>query len=198
MRGSNGGPKPAPVGAHGHAPLGRGRTGPKTEKGRAIASRNALKHGITSSDPVIAGMERQSDWRRHLDGIVASLAPEGELERALAERVALLLWRLRRVARYELAVINSQGEGAALSIDRRAGNPTAPAVEVGHDVARAGRGLQPGQDQLRGWRRGESLEGRHGEAGLGTREECATRHGAIVADGHRRTWARQRRSAWCA
>ena len=78
-------------------------------------------------------MERQSDWRHHLDGIVASLAPEGELERALAERVALLLWRLRRVARYELAVINSQGEGAALDLaiaDRYLQSRPSPGEEI--------------------------------------------------------------------
>jgi hypothetical protein len=80
------------------------QTGPRTRAGKEVASRNALSHGITSPSPVLAGMEREADWRRHLNGIVDGLAPEGDLERALAERVALLLWRLHRITRYEVAV----------------------------------------------------------------------------------------------
>ncbi len=83
-----------------------------TEEGRAAVKANALSHGITSTAPVIAGMESQSAWRSHLDGIVASLSPEGDLEEALAERVASLLWRLRRVTRYEVAVTVRQVQGA--------------------------------------------------------------------------------------
>ncbi|OGO52031.1 MAG: hypothetical protein A2148_05285 [Chloroflexi bacterium RBG_16_68_14] len=57
-------------------------------------------------------MEQESDWRRHRDGIVASLTPEGQLEEALANRVALLLWRLDRVTRYEVAVTDRHVAGA--------------------------------------------------------------------------------------
>jgi hypothetical protein len=57
---------------------------------------------------IIEGLETQEEWNRHIDGIVANLAPEGALEEELAERLATLLWRLRRVTRYETAVINHQ------------------------------------------------------------------------------------------
>lgn len=84
-----------------------GSTGPRTRAGKAIASRNAISHGIMSPHPgIIEGMETEADWDRHLEGIVNSLAPEGDLEEELAERIATLLWRLRRVTRYETAVIN--------------------------------------------------------------------------------------------
>ena len=83
--------------------------GPKTDKGKAISSRNALKHGITSPHPVIIeGIETEAAWQRFRDGIVASLAPEGDLEHELAERIAFLLWRLRRVRHHETAVLNHQ------------------------------------------------------------------------------------------
>jgi hypothetical protein len=85
-----------------------GKGGPSTPDGKAAVSRNALTHGITSNATVIEGMESHADWLRHLDGIVAHFAPEGALERAFAERVAHLLWRLRRVARYEVAVATRQ------------------------------------------------------------------------------------------
>jgi hypothetical protein len=45
------------------------------------------------------------EWEAHRTGVLASLEPEGHLEMVLAERVALLLWRLRRVTRYETEAI---------------------------------------------------------------------------------------------
>jgi len=83
---------------------GRRRGGPASAQGKADNWVKALSHGITSNAPVIPHMEDEAEWRRHLDGICASLAPEGHLEHALAERVANLLWRLHRVTRYEVAV----------------------------------------------------------------------------------------------
>lgn len=87
-------------------------TGPKTSAGKAVASRNAIVHAIRSKKPVIHGMEEESHWRAHRQGIIASLDPEGELENALADRVALLLWRLDRVTRYEVAVTDRHVAGA--------------------------------------------------------------------------------------
>ena len=66
------------------------RRGPATDAGKELASRNAITHGIMSTNPVIEGMEREADWRRHLDGIVAHFAPEGALEQALAGNSAFI------------------------------------------------------------------------------------------------------------
>src|SRR3990172_4020199 len=83
--------------------------GPKSKAGKAAVSRNALKHGIMSPHPVIIeGLETAAGWQRHLEGIAANLAPEGALEEALAERVALCVWRLRRATHYETAMLNYQ------------------------------------------------------------------------------------------
>lgn len=92
------------------------KTGPATPAGKAAVARNAITHGITSNAAVIEGMESHAEWARHLDGILASIAPEGDLEHVLAERVALLLWRLRRVERHEVAVITHQVERTATDI----------------------------------------------------------------------------------
>jgi hypothetical protein len=43
-------------------------------------------------------------------GIFDSLEPECHLEAMLTERVALLLWRLQRVARYEMELIAQERE----------------------------------------------------------------------------------------
>ena len=87
-------------------------TGPRTEAGRAVVAGNGLRHGLFSTKPVLAGIEREEDWRDHLAGMVASLAPVGHLEQVLAERVALCLWRLGRVARYEHEVTAMAQESA--------------------------------------------------------------------------------------
>jgi hypothetical protein len=61
----------------------------------------------------LAGVESKVDLEEHRDGVLASLAPVGHLETVLAERVALLSWRLNRVVRYEtesIALIQEKAE----------------------------------------------------------------------------------------
>jgi len=75
--------------------------GPATQEGKEVVKWNATQHGIRSPAPVIPGVEKKEDWEGHRDGVLESLQPEGHLELTLAERVALLLWRLHRVTRFE-------------------------------------------------------------------------------------------------
>jgi hypothetical protein len=96
-------------------------TGPRAPNGKAVVARNAVKHGALSTLPVLPGLERAEDWEAHRDGVVRGLAPVGLLEARLAERAALLLWRLDRVARYETAVIvvglDEAGDESARPLD---------------------------------------------------------------------------------
>src|SRR3954469_18544015 len=89
------------VPAEGRSAAGDPGGGPKTEGGKEVARWNATRHGIRSPAPVVPGVEKQEDWEEHRDGVLESLSPEGHLELVLAERVALLSWRLHRVTRYE-------------------------------------------------------------------------------------------------
>jgi len=59
---------------------------------------------MSSPRPVVPG-ESSIEWEAHRRAIVDDLAPEGPVETALAERVALGFWRLRRVPAYEEAAI---------------------------------------------------------------------------------------------
>jgi hypothetical protein len=96
------------------------RGGPATENGKEIVRWNATRHGISSPAPVIPGLEKREDWQDHRDGILDNLSPVGHLEFTLAERVALLSWRLHRVTRYETeSIAISQGEVEG-DIQRRA------------------------------------------------------------------------------
>jgi hypothetical protein len=86
--------------------------GPTTQEGKEVVRWNATRHGIRSPAPVVAGVEKAEDWEEHRDGVLDSLSPEGHLELVLAERVALLLWRLNRVTRYETESITLLQEKA--------------------------------------------------------------------------------------
>jgi hypothetical protein len=88
-------------------------TGPRTTEGKAVVARNATKHGIFSSVPVIPG-ECPAAWEAHRAGVVESLDPVGLLEVNLAERAALLLWRLQRLARYEAEIVATAMEDAEI------------------------------------------------------------------------------------
>jgi hypothetical protein len=72
-----------------------------TQEGKEVVRWNATRHGIRSPAPVVPGVEKAEEWEEHRDGVLESLSPEGHLELVLAERVALLSWRLHRVVRYE-------------------------------------------------------------------------------------------------
>jgi hypothetical protein len=94
--------------------------GPKTESGKEVARWNATRHGIRSPAPVVPGVEKQEDWEEHRDGVLENLSPEGHLEMVLAERVALLSWRLHRVIRYETeSIALFQGKAEDDLADRR-------------------------------------------------------------------------------
>jgi hypothetical protein len=79
----------------------RTRRGPKTPEGRLAVRLNASTHGILSPEPIVTAYEKPEDWEAHRSAIVDSLSPEGGLEHLLAERVALMSWRLNRVTLYE-------------------------------------------------------------------------------------------------
>ncbi len=109
-------------------------SGPRIPSGKAVTRRNALRHGVLSTLPVVPGLERPEEWQAHYAGILASLAPQGQMETVLAERVALQLWRLHRVARYEaLSLVTAQEAVERDVLEKLRGGPAAdppPAVQL--------------------------------------------------------------------
>jgi hypothetical protein len=86
-------------------------TGPRSDAGKERSSLNAVKHGLRSERPVLPG-EDAAEWDGFHAGVVEDLGPATALERELADRIALQLWRLRRAARYEAQVAADEGERA--------------------------------------------------------------------------------------
>jgi hypothetical protein len=92
---------------------GRASKGPRSTTGKARSAMNATRHGLTAEAAVLALVgETAADWAAHRAGIIDALAPAGALEAELAERVASLTWRLRRVVRAETATLAGQLEDA--------------------------------------------------------------------------------------
>src|SRR6185369_1297739 len=76
-------------------------TGPRTPEGKAIVSQNGARAGLFAAGSVLPGLESRARWNQHLQATIDNLAPVGQVECALAERVALILWRLCRVSTFE-------------------------------------------------------------------------------------------------
>jgi hypothetical protein len=81
--------------------------GPKTERGKAASSRNALKFGFFSRDPLIPG-EDAAEWKEFRSRLRSSLAPLGAAQEILADRIVDSAWRLRRFAVVEAGIFTAQ------------------------------------------------------------------------------------------
>lgn len=86
-------------------------TGPMSEEGKAVVSRNAVKHGIFAKDLVINagdGREDALEYHELLEDLKKDLAPAGRMERLLVEKIAVNYWRLRRLVRHETGEIRER------------------------------------------------------------------------------------------
>ena len=79
-------------------------TGATTADGKATVSKNAIRHGLLSQRLIITGEEIQ-DFDALLVGLMQSVAPEGMLEKVLVEKVAVAMWRQKRLVAAESASI---------------------------------------------------------------------------------------------
>lgn len=79
-------------------------TGPRTTRGKAKSSANALKHGLTAERAVVRG-EDPEEYREFVQGMFAALDPQDAMEAELAGQVISFAWRLRRAAPYEACLV---------------------------------------------------------------------------------------------
>jgi hypothetical protein len=84
-------------------------TGPRTEEGKCVSCRNALRHGLTA-ETVIDGLEDREDYRGFEATIIADYDAETAVERELVLRLASLLWRPRRIISIETDLFAIQAE----------------------------------------------------------------------------------------
>ena len=78
-------------------------TGPRSIVGKNRSSQNAVKHGLTANKALLPG-ENPEEYRGLRNAIFSSLDPQGAFESQLVERAFSLMWRLRRVETFEVAL----------------------------------------------------------------------------------------------
>jgi len=78
--------------------------GPKTHSGKLAMSQNARTHGVLSAKLFLED-ENSSDFDALLQSLIQDLRPAGALELILVERIAVAIWKQRRLNRAESAAI---------------------------------------------------------------------------------------------
>jgi hypothetical protein len=86
-------------------------SGPKTQEGKQVASRNAIRHALTGTQIVIPG-EDASAYEELRKGLHQSYKPKTEAEKILVDQIAANAWRLMRAQRVEAAFLAKLVEGA--------------------------------------------------------------------------------------
>jgi hypothetical protein len=80
-------------------------TGPRTEQGKAIVTRNALKHGIFSKQ-IVLEEESKKEFEALKAEFYTQFQPHGLLEQLFWERALTAAWRLSRVVQMESMLMN--------------------------------------------------------------------------------------------
>lgn len=70
--------------------------GPRTPQGKQKSKRNALKYGIFSQEVLLEG-ESRAVFNSMLNKLRYDLKAEGEVEEILVDKLAVILWRQRRI-----------------------------------------------------------------------------------------------------
>ena len=91
--------------------------GPVTPEGRAISSRNSLRHGFTAKS-VVLSTESQEDFQALLDSYIDQFDPQSGIEMELVEAMAATRWRLRRISTIETSLLNNEMVRRARDIDK--------------------------------------------------------------------------------
>ena len=94
-------------------------SGPHTEHGKAIASRNATTHGLFARDVVLPALgedpegygQLQAEWTRQL-------TPRNLLEQHYVEKIAAASWRLRRLHRWQAQLFEDPTLSEAERLER--------------------------------------------------------------------------------
>ncbi len=88
-------------------------TGPTTARGKAVSSANARSHGMLSRE-LLLPHEDPAEFDELLGALIDELGAVGTLECTLVERIAVAIWRQRRLVRAEQLDIQRQNDAAVL------------------------------------------------------------------------------------
>lgn len=98
--------------------------GPNTPEGKARAAQNSRRHGMLANTIILDG-ESDTRFTELLRALKADLDPEGEVETALVENMAVARWRQMRLWAIEKASLSHEMRKRA---DLEPDNPTRAAL----------------------------------------------------------------------
>lgn len=78
-------------------------TGAKTKEGKKTVSKNRLKHGILSQRLILDG-ECTNEFQELVADLECYFKVSGRMEELLVERMAIALWRQKRLIQYESGI----------------------------------------------------------------------------------------------
>ena len=90
-------------------------TGPRTEAGKATASRNATSHGLATAHTILPG-EDAAAFDQLIANLIREHAPLGETETFLVRQLAQNHWKLDRLDAIESSIYAYILDGAAVEI----------------------------------------------------------------------------------
>lgn len=103
----------------------RKKGGPRTTKGKAVSKLNAISHGITSFS---VPPSEQTAFKVHRQSITDSYHPANAVEEFLCDRIAMLMWRSRRLDAWEASRLEASRQMAVERTVYGTGNDLSSAI----------------------------------------------------------------------
>ncbi len=79
-------------------------SGPKSADGKAVTSRNATRHGLLSARLFLQD-EKPQEFQQLFDELTTTFNPSGIMEMVLLEKIAVAIWKQRRIVAAETGAI---------------------------------------------------------------------------------------------
>ena len=92
--------------------------GPVTPEGRGRSSLNAASHGITAKTLILTN-ENQAHFLEIMNAYLDYLQPSNQIEVDLISEMVAARWRLRRVWRYETAMLDLEMDAQSPDFEKR-------------------------------------------------------------------------------
>jgi hypothetical protein len=89
-----------------------------TPQGRINSSLNATSHGLTAKTLILRN-ENQADFLEIMNAYLDYLQPSNQIEVDLISEMVAARWRLRRVWRYETAILDLEMDAQASDFEKR-------------------------------------------------------------------------------
>src|SRR5882672_4487985 len=92
--------------------------GPKTPQGLATSSMNAFSHGLTAKTLVLQS-ENPEEFTKMLNSYMDYIRPANQIEMDLLADIVAARWRLRRIWRFETAMLDIEMDSQAPDFEKR-------------------------------------------------------------------------------